>query len=357
MKNVFLFVGVLLSMAFSTGCANEKVLQEYSGEQGPGYGKKIVLVSGDEEYRSEESLPQLGKMLAKYHGFDCTVLFAQDPELPGVVNPNYLENIPGLEALRDADLMIIATRFRNLPDEQMLEIENYLKSGRPVIGLRTATHGFKIPEDSKWAHWSFNYKGDKTKWHGGFGKFILGTTWVSHHGWHKKESTRGIVVAGNPLGNGIGEGDIWSASDVYGTTYPLPGDSEVAVFGQVLSGMNHDDEPIGKAPYEYAPKYGKNDPDFDKNSPMMPIAWTKSYQIEGGEKGKVFTATLGASLDLKENGIRTLLGNAAYWCVGLPIPEEGAKMEIVGEFKPKMFIFNKADGYYQNLNIKVSDFD
>src|SRR5882672_1479276 len=89
----------------------------YEGKQGPGVGKHVVLVSGDEEYRSEETLPQLGKILAKHHGFKCTVLFAIDPK-DGTINPN-ISNIPGLEALKSADLLILFTRFRHLPEEQM----------------------------------------------------------------------------------------------------------------------------------------------------------------------------------------------------------------------------------------------
>src|SRR5436305_11706325 len=105
----------------------------YEGGDGPGRGKHIVLVSGDEEYRSEESLPQLGKILARHHGFKCTVLFAIDPK-DGTINPN-VSNIPGLEALKTADLMIIFTRFRDLPDEQMKHVVEYLEAGKPVIGL------------------------------------------------------------------------------------------------------------------------------------------------------------------------------------------------------------------------------
>ena len=88
---------------------------------------KIVLISGDEEYRSEETLVQLAKILNVNHGFNCTVLFAQNPNCPGIVNPNYQNNIPGLVALADADLMIILTRFRALPDMQMRYIDDYLK--------------------------------------------------------------------------------------------------------------------------------------------------------------------------------------------------------------------------------------
>src|SRR3954451_2633587 len=89
----------------------------YKGGEGVGKGKKVVLVSGDEEYRSEEMLPQLGKILAKRHGFDCTVLFAIDKD--ATINPGVTNNIPGLEALKDADLLVIFTRFRKLPDNQM----------------------------------------------------------------------------------------------------------------------------------------------------------------------------------------------------------------------------------------------
>ncbi|MBK1878152.1 ThuA domain-containing protein [Pelagicoccus mobilis] len=357
MKKIGLLIGIVIMLMGAGGCNEVKQWQTYKGKGGPGAGKHIVLVSGDEEYRSEEALPQLGKMLSQQYGFTCTVLFAQSPEAPGLVDPNYLNNIPGLETLEEADLMIISTRFRDLPDEQMQLLENYLLAGKPVIGLRTATHGFRTKEDSKWAHWSFNYKGEKTEWHGGFGEFILGTTWVSHHGWHKKESQRGIVVEGNELVRGIGEGEIWSSSDVYGVKFRPNADIEPVVMGQVLAGMNHDDPPIGKGPYEKVPKYGKDDPNFDKNDPMMPIAWTKSYQLEGGDKGKVFMATIGASVDFLESGVRTLLGNAVYWSLGMEVPKSGVKLEVVGDYQPTMYNFYKEDGYYQKKNIQVSDHD
>src|SRR5207247_6392577 len=111
-----------------------------------GKGKHIVLVSGDEEYRSEESLPQLGKILAKHHGFKCTVLFAIDKK-DGTINPNQNDNIPGLEALKTADLMVVFLRFRNLPDEQMKHIDEYVAAGKPIVGMRTATHAFQIPKE------------------------------------------------------------------------------------------------------------------------------------------------------------------------------------------------------------------
>ena len=137
-----------------------------------------------------QALPQLAKILSAQHGFNCTVLFAQDPAKPGIINPNYVRNIPGLENLQAADLMVIFTRFRALPDEQMQYIDNYLKSGKPVIGIRTSTHAFnflKVDSTSQWKHYSNNYDGGN-EWKEGFGRFILGEKWISHHGNHKHRS-------------------------------------------------------------------------------------------------------------------------------------------------------------------------
>ncbi len=271
----------------------------YEGGSGPGAGKKVVLVSGDEEYRSEEELPQLGKILAQRHGFQCTVLFAIDPA-DGTINPDHLKNIPGLEALDSADLMIIATRYRALPDEQMRHIDTYLAAGKPVIGLRTATHAFKGLEGT-YARYNLD---SKEGWPSGFGKHVLGETWVAHHGAHGKESERGIIVPSqrdNPIVRGIKDGDIWGKTDVYRVTLPLPGDSQPLVLGQVVAGMNPNDPPV----------------EGDKNNPMMPIAWTKTYESDSGKRGRVFTSTMGSSQDLLSAGFRRLLVNATYWAVGL----------------------------------------
>ncbi|HWR52467.1 MAG TPA: hypothetical protein VN428_15250, partial [Bryobacteraceae bacterium] len=150
----------------------------FEGGAGPGKGKHVVLVSGDEEYRSEEALPQLAKILSKNHGFKCTVLFAIDPA-DGTINPDK-SNIPGLETLSTADLMIIFTRFRDLPDEQMKHIVDYVEAGKPIIAMRTATHAFDIKTSQTYRRWGWNSK----EWDGGFGRQVLGETWINHHGKH-----------------------------------------------------------------------------------------------------------------------------------------------------------------------------
>ncbi len=301
----------------------------YDGHDGSGKGKRIVLVSGDEEYRSEEALPQLGKILARHHGFTCTVLFAIDPKT-GMIDPNTRDNIPGLDALRKADLMIIATRFRDLPDDQMKHVAEYVDAARPILGMRTATHAFNIPTGKTYHRYSFNSKEDG--WDGGFGRRILGETWINHHGHHGKQSSRGVIAPDakdHPIVRGCG--DIWGPTDVYTVRLPLPGDSKPLVLGQVLEGMKPADKPVS----------GK------QNDPMMPVAWIRTYPGAQGRTGRAFTTTMGAATDLESEGLRRLLVNAVYWSLGMEkqIPPK-ARVDIVGRYSPSPFGFN---GYRKGL--------
>ena len=111
-------LSVLMTLSLSAQ-ADEKVRWvTYKGHDGPGQGKHIVLISGDEEYRSEEAFPMLGKLLAQRHGFTCTVLFSQNPETTEI-DPDNQTNIPGMHNLEGADLVILGLRFRELPDKDM----------------------------------------------------------------------------------------------------------------------------------------------------------------------------------------------------------------------------------------------
>lgn len=345
LKALFTILALLLFLYAPAGLADghAKHWVTYPDGEGPGKGKHIVLISGDEEYRSEEALPQLGKILSKHHGFKCTVLFSIDPKT-GVIDPNNQRNIPGLEALKDADLMIVALRFRNLPDDQMKHIDDHLRSGKPVIGMRTSTHAFKMDAKSIYSHYSFNHKknGRDEAWGGGgFGGFILGETWISHHGRHKAEGTNGIVVKEqkeHPINRGIKDGDVWGDTDVYGVRLPLPGDSEPLILGQVVAGL----KPGGK-------------PNEAKNNPMMPVAWTKSYQLpDGGKKGMAFTTTMGSSTDLTYMGTRRMLVNASYYLLGIDVPSGGTKVDLVGKFEPTMYSFHRGD-YFIKKGVKPSD--
>jgi type 1 glutamine amidotransferase len=291
--------------------------------EGLGSGKHVVLISGDEEYRSEEALPQLAKILAR-HGFRCTVLFAIDPK-DGTINPNIRDNIPGTEALKTADLMVIFTRYRDLPDEQMKPIADYVNAGKPIIGMRTATHAFNMDSKKQRSYLQFSSNGKQ--WKGGFGKEVLGETWVAHHGHHGKEGTRGIIVqdeANHPILQGIVDGDIFGPTDVYTVTLPLKGCTPL-VMGEVTSTLEANSPRVE----------GK------KNTPMMPVAWTRTYKSASGKEARIFTTTLGASQDLEYEGTRRMLVNACFWAVGLEgkIPAK-TDVALVGDYQTRPFKFN-----------------
>jgi hypothetical protein len=226
--------------------------------------------------------------------------------------------------------MVLFTRFRSLPDDQLRHIVDYVESGKPIVGLRTATHAFSLKK-TKYPHYHWQSKAQG--WEGGFGRTVLGETWVNHHGKHGTEGTRGIVAPGqerHPIVNGIAEGSIFGTSDVYEVKLPLPGDSTPIVLGQVTETLAPDSKPVGEQT-----RKGKV---FKPNDPMMPVAWTKTYQTDSGKSARVFTTTMGASQDFASEGLRRLLVNACYWAVGLEdkIPAK-SKVDVVGTFEPRPF--------------------
>lgn len=294
----------------------------YQGNEGPGKGKHIVFISGDEEYRSEEGLPMLAKILAQKHGFKCTVLFAID-SATNFINPENQTNIPGLEQLKTADLVIQLIRFRELPDHQMKYFDEYYHSGKPVIALRTSTHGFNYSRNKNSPYAKYSYNSKIPGWEGGYGKRVLGETWIDHHGIHGKEGTRALVnglMKDHPILKGVN--DIWGPSDVYGIR-TLSENSEVLLFGQSTLGMTANAE-------------------LSYRKSLMPIAWIKTHQLENGKKAKIFTSTMGASVDLLNEDLRRLIVNAAYWATGMEnkIPEQN-NVEFIGEYKPTMFGFGQ----------------
>ena len=323
---MLVFAGLAFIMVASAQAAPWVVME---GRDGPGKGKHIVFVVGDEEYRSEDSMPQLAKILAVHHGFKCTVLFAINKDT-GEIDPKTLDNIPGLEALKTADMMVMFLRFRELPDAQMKYIIDYTNSGKPIMGLRTSTHAFnyKKRKDSPYAKYSFRDK----EFDGGYGRQVLGETWINHYGGHQRESTRGWVVQG--MGNEViakGVKDIWGESDVYGLT-TLPDNCRTIIMGQVLVGMDPDDKP-----------------NMDKK--VVPVAWTRTYTGETGNVARVFNTTMGHSFDLLSEDFRRLLVNACYWGMEMEddIPAK-SKVELVGIYTP-----NKIGMGKHQTGLKPSD--
>jgi hypothetical protein len=222
--------------------------------------------------------------------------------------------------------MVILTRFRDLPDDQMQHIVNYVESGRPIVALRTATHAFALQKHKTFARYDWQSR----EWDGGFGRHVLGETWINHHGHHGQQSTLGVIVPemkDHPILRGIQAGDIWGPTDVYATRLPLPASCQPLVLGEVLSGMHSTDAPVP----------GK------QNDPMMPIAWINSFSAsDSSKKARIFTTTMGASQDLLSEGLRRLIVNACYWAIGMD-DQIAAKsnVDLVGEYHPTPFGFSK----------------
>ncbi len=307
-----------LAIAFLTSPLVAKDWAEFKPPADKANGKRIVLLAGDEEYRSEEAMPMLAKLLAQRHGFACTVLFSLNPT-DGTIDPVNQTNVPGFHLLADADLVICAFRFRELPDADMQHLANYLQAGKPIIALRTATHAFAYSRNPKspFARWGWNSK----DWPGGFGQQVLGETWVNHYGNHGKESTRGLLDGTNakhPVLRGVT--NLWGPTDVYEVIHLQPADT-VLVHGLVLSGMKPDD----------APNYAKA---------LMPLIWVRDYRWENGKTSRALTSTFGASVDFSDESFRRLIVNGCFWLTGLEVPAK-ADVAFVGEFQPSYFGFGK----------------
>lgn len=346
----YLFI-CLICLGFANLNSQEWIT--YGDKENSSKKKHIVLISGDEEYRSEESMPMLAKILAKEHGYKCTVLFAIDPRT-GNVNPEVNNNIPGLHFLQTADLMLINTRWRQLPDHQMRYIDEYIRAGRPVLGLRTSNHGFKN-EEGRYVHYSSEYQSDNPDhpWYRGFGGLLFGDHYVRHHGKHKHESTRGIFAEsahGHEILKGIENGEIWGPTDVYGCRVShLP--ITPLVLGQVLERKGEfdvDDRFFGMRPSD-RPVEGK------KNNPMIPVAWLKNYQHpDNGQQGVAFHTSMGSSTDLENEGLRRLVVNAVYYLLDRRIPNRGTKVDFVGDYKTSAYGFMGKE-YWDNRGVKPID--
>ena len=297
----------------------------YEGADGPGAGKHIVLIAGDHEYRSEEILPAMARILAKNLGFKSSVFFTLDDE--GFIEPGS-SNITGLDALDTADLLTVGLRFQDFSAEEMQHVVDYLDRGGPVLGIRTSTHAFRIT-GGPFVKYTWDYAGEE--YEGGFGRQVLGETWVGHYGENHEQSSRILPSkdqATHPIMRGVS--NIHVQSGGYRAD-PMPG-SIVLGMGQVLNGMNPDSPP-------------------DPGKELLPVAWTRTYQGGNGRQGRVFTTTHGASEDFLNPGFRRMLVNAALWALGL---EDSINADIgvspVGPYNPVLFGF---DSYRRG--VKPSD--
>jgi hypothetical protein len=288
----------------------------YEGEEGTGKGKHIVYIASDHEYRGEEALPALARIMAKRFGFKCTVLFGLNPKDDTLLAGS--SDIKGLHILEDADLMVLAMRFINLEDNEMQHFVNYVNRGGPIMGLRTSTHAFRIPKERKFYLYDFRYPGEE--FHMGFGRQVLGETWVNHYGKNHVQSSILMPEQENkdhPVL--IGVGAMHTQAGGY-TAYPIEG-SKVLARGIILNGMN-------------------KDASIDTSKELMPVVWARDYTSKSSKVARILTTTQGASEDIIDENFRRLLINGHFWCMGLEeyINEE-IRIKFIGAYNPSKFAF------------------
>lgn len=239
----------------------------------------VVFVCGDHEYSGEQTLPIIAAELERNYGMRAIVLKSSPDH-------NSEENIPGLEALQDADLAVFFLRWRRLPPEQLAHIEAYLKTGKPVMGFRTTTHAFNFPKGHASEQWN------------AFGEFALnappgwgGKAGHTHYG-HSSSTDVSIVPAeaGNPILTGV-EKDFHVRSWLYHVVpdYPVKGST------WLLTGKAVNPE---------------------RTAVENPVAWTGTNSFGG----KVFMTTLGHPEDFRIASFQRLVINAIHYELGLEVP-------------------------------------
>ena len=292
----------------------------YQGTRGIGTGKHIVFIANDHEYRSEETCPALAKILAKRHGFRCTVIFGLDEN--GAIKGGG-RNMPGMEALKDADLLFFYARFMNLTDEQVGFLVDYFERGGPVVGVRTSTHGFN-GQKGKWAKLNYNYTGDD--YFGGLGEQIFGNTWhkergQSHYGSNHVMGCRitpDATAAAHPILMGVES--IHAYSGAYKSQPPA--DATPLLDVQVLNTFHASD-------------------DLNTDKPVVNAGWSRdSYIAPSGAKknARVVYASYGASEDLLSEDGRRFLINGCLWAGGWENKiKHNLNVSIVGKFTPSAY--------------------
>lgn len=255
----------------------------------------IVFVTGDEEYRSEETMPLLARILHRDHGFTVSVCFSLTA---GIIDPNRLDNIGGLDVLDKADMMVMNTRFRKLPDEQAKRITGFAESGKPMAGFRTATHSFRYgennPLDKEWP------------------QKVFGLPWISHHG---HQNSTDVLIAEDQSAHPVLRGvkPFHARSWLYHSNTLLESATPLMI-GRAVKG----DQPGGEH---------FSDPHV--------VAWVHEYKGEKGS-GRVFFTTLGHPEDFKQESMRKLALNGILWALGreADIPEGGSKTDLAAPYEP-----------------------
>lgn len=229
---------------------------------------KVVFMIAEKEYETINTLPLFADRLETEFGLRNVILTASEKDK---------EVIPGVqEHLKDADLLFVSVRRRALPEADVATIKAYVKSGKPLIGIRTASHAFHTKGKSKSGH---------AEWQE-FDNKVLGGNYHNHYG-NKLITT--VTKANddtiiNPLLLNV-KTPFKSKASLYRTS-PLAKGTTLLLLGQV---KDHDPEPL---------------------------AWTNQYG-----KSRIFYTSLGHVDDFKNPAFNNLLRNAVQWTMKLANPK------------------------------------
>jgi len=229
-----------------------------------GSGDTHIVFLFSDHYSPGKIMPPVVKEFADKYGLKLTFLGMDSNR----------ENMPGLEALADADLMVMFMRWRGLPEKQFKMILDYVSAGKPVVGLRTATHAIRYPKDNPLSKWNTKFCLD-----------LFGQKWLSHGKYDKVEAAKG--AAGHPILKGV-EVDKLDTGDLY-HLLPLPKEIEPVLVGK-------------------------------RENVECPVLWT--WKPKGG---RVVYTSFGRQNDFNNPQFRLLLLNTLFWAMDKPLPEAKGK--------------------------------
>lgn len=233
---------------------------------------QILFMIGEQEYRTEESLPEFAKSELEPHGFRTTFVRA---------DTNDSNHFPGLEALKDADLLFLSVRRRTLTAEQMHLIRAHLDAGKGLIGIRTSSHAFALRQGQPPA--------DHVVWQE-FDSEVLGHNYLNHY--NNREGTEIASVPHSnhdPLMTGITASSFHSSGTLYIARDIAP-NATVLMRGSTIV---------------------KGEPKLE------PVTWYQTHK-----NARVFYTSLGHIDDFKHPSFRRLLFNAVHWTLKKPIPDK-----------------------------------
>lgn len=248
----------------------------------------IALVVGTTHYSPELSMPLLAKELERF-GFRTTVVMGDGN--PEKKTKNVL---PGIEALDSADAAIFFMRFLKLPDDEWQHIEKYVKSGKPIIALRTTTHSFKYDRNHP-----------RFAWNDGFGRRVMGTPYIVH-----QSGTTNVKIVpkykSHPIMSNVSKTEWVSQGTLYLTRLesgciPLMTGTGTGRARLVEKGFG---------------------PICVNESESDIVAW--AWQNEWG--AKAFGTSFGHPADFADPEFTRMLVNSVHWAVDKPLPGADEKI-------------------------------